>query len=264
LATYLACEAAQLGTTTLLADADTYGGAVAQLLGLLDESPGIAAATRAVSAGALDLATLSQAARQVGPNLRVLTGIVRADRWPELRPAALEEVWMRARMLASLTVVDCGFCLETDEELSYDTAAPRRNGATVATLSTADVVLAVGRADPVGVQRLIRLLPDARDAAPQAEFRVVLTRVRKGPVGGDPQGQLVDSLRRHAGIEDVVLIPEDQHAYDAAMAAGLALHEVAPRSSARAAIQRIARDLHPSTPQGRRRRRGRRTITADA
>ncbi len=256
-ATYLACEVAALGTSTLLADADTYGGSVAQLLGLLDESPGLAAAARAVSSGTLDLAALALTARQISPQLRVLTGIVRSDRWPELRPAALAEVWSRARFLAALTVVDCGFGVEADEELSYDTLAPRRNGATLATLEAADLVLAVGRADPVGVQRLIRVLPEVRDAAPKATVRVVLTRVRKGPIGRDPEAQLSELFARHAGTTDLVLVPEDQAAYDTALASGRALGEVAPRSPARLALSALARELVEPVP-GRSRRRGRR------
>ena len=42
----LADEAARLGISTLLVDADVYGGVVAQVLGLLDESPGLAGAAR--------------------------------------------------------------------------------------------------------------------------------------------------------------------------------------------------------------------------
>ena len=68
--------------------------------------------------------------------------------------------------LAELTVVDCGFCLEQDEELSFDTAAPRRNGATLTTIEQADLVVAVGSADPVGLQRLVRGLSDLREAVP--------------------------------------------------------------------------------------------------
>ena len=105
-------------------------------------------------------------APQAAPNLRVLTGISRADRWPELRPAALEQVWLLRRSLAAVTVVDLGFCLEQDEELSFDTAAPRRNGATLATLDAADTVLAVGAADPVGMQRLVRGLAELREVVP--------------------------------------------------------------------------------------------------
>ena len=47
----LAVEAALLGVETLLVDADTYGGSVAQALGLLDEAPGLAAAARAANSG---------------------------------------------------------------------------------------------------------------------------------------------------------------------------------------------------------------------
>ena len=69
-----------------------------------------------------------------------------------------------ARGLADFTVVDCGFCLETDEELSFDTLAPRRNGATLAVLDDADLILVVGSADPIGMQRLVRGLGELRDA----------------------------------------------------------------------------------------------------
>ena len=55
-----------------------------------------------------------------------------------------------------MVVVDCGFSLEADEEISFDTVAPRRNGATLAVLSDADLVLAVGSADPPGMERLVR------------------------------------------------------------------------------------------------------------
>ncbi|HEY0868908.1 MAG TPA: hypothetical protein VGD55_00775, partial [Acidothermaceae bacterium] len=160
IAVTLATEAARLGCSTLLADADCYGGVVAQVLGLLDESPGLAAAVRHANAGTLDDRTLATLARVVSPNLRVLTGIARAERWPELRPAGLTAVYAMARRLCKLTVVDCGFGLEQDEELSYDTTAPRRNGSTLATLADADHVVAVGTADPVGLQRLIRGLAE--------------------------------------------------------------------------------------------------------
>ena len=53
-------EAARLGVNSLLVDADVYGGVVAQVLGLLDESPGIAAACRLASNGTLDVSELSR------------------------------------------------------------------------------------------------------------------------------------------------------------------------------------------------------------
>ncbi|MGI8695233.1 MAG: AAA family ATPase [Mycobacteriales bacterium] len=147
----IADEAARLGIPTLLVDADVYGGVVAQALGLLDESPGLAAACRMAGTGALDVPTLSRLAVGLGPTLRVLTGISRADRWPELAASSVDAVLAVARRLVAFTVVDCGFSVEQDEEISYDTMAPRRNGATVAALQSADVVLCVGGADPVAL-----------------------------------------------------------------------------------------------------------------
>jgi MinD-like ATPase involved in chromosome partitioning or flagellar assembly len=243
IAVNLAAEAALIGRTALLADADTYGGAAAQVLGLLDEAPGLASAARAANNGQLDLPSLARHARQVTQRLRVLTGIVRTERWPELRPASLEVVWALARGLAEITVVDCGFCLEQDEELSFDTAAPRRNGATRTTLEHADVVVAVGTADPVGLQRLVRALSDLREIVPGADVRVVVNRLRASAVGPDPQGQVRAALERYAGVLAVTFVPEDQHATDAALLRGQILAEVSPRSPARQAIAAVAADL---------------------
>ncbi|HSK57209.1 MAG TPA: hypothetical protein VK908_18345 [Jiangellales bacterium] len=256
-ATTLAAESAQLGRATLLADADTYGGAVAQVLGLLDEAPGLAAAARAANTGNLDLPGLARHARQLTSRLRVLSGIVRPDRWPELRPSSLEVVWALARGLAEVTVVDCGFSLEQDEELSFDTAAPRRNGATLVTLDQADVVVVVGSADPVGLQRLVRGLGTLRELVPATETRVVVNRLRRSVVGAEPGRQVRDALERYAGVGRVVLVPEDRPALDEALLTGRTLRESAPSSPALAALSALAAELvgHEVPVRGRRRRR---------
>ncbi len=55
----MADEIARAGVDVLLADADTYGASVAQHLGLLDESSGLAAAARAAGNGSLGLTELA-------------------------------------------------------------------------------------------------------------------------------------------------------------------------------------------------------------
>lgn len=250
----LAGELALQGVGALLADADVYGGVVAQVLGLLDEAPGLAAAVRMANNGALDVAALAKAAPQAAPNLRVLTGMSRADRWPELRPAALEQVWELARSLAAVTVVDCAFCLEQDEELSFDTSAPRRNGATLSTLAQADVVLAVGTGDPVGMQRLVRGISQLREAVPGVLPRVVVNRVRRSAVGPDPQAQLREALDRYASVRDVTFVPEDREGLDAAVLQARPLAEVSPDSPAREAIAALAAGLAGRSVPRRRRR----------
>jgi MinD-like ATPase involved in chromosome partitioning or flagellar assembly len=258
-AVVLATEAARLGCASLLADADCYGGVIAQVLGLLDESPGLAAAVRQANAGNLDLHTLATLARVVGPNLRVLTGIARAQRWPELRPSGLVAAYAVARQLAALTVVDCGFGLEQDEELSYDTTAPRRNGSTLATLADADHVVAVGSADPVGLQRLVRGLAELAEAIPQCRPQVVVNRVRKGPINGDPEQEIQQALTRYAGVDDVIFVPYDRVSLDKAIAGGHTLREIAPDSPVRRALLPLAArfaGVNSARPGRRHRARG--------
>jgi MinD-like ATPase involved in chromosome partitioning or flagellar assembly len=251
----LASELAELGIATLLVDADVYGGVVAQLLGVLDEAPGVAAACRLANNGTLDLPALAELAVQVRPRLHVLTGIARAERWPELRPSALEVVLAMARSLAGYVVIDCGFGLERDEELSYDTVAPRRNGATLAALDAADTVVAVASGDPVGLQRFVRALGELADAIPGRVPVTVVNRVRAAAIGGgDAEAEITAALARYAGVTDVRFVPQDTPAYDAALAAGRTLTEIAPTSPARQALQSLATSLTGAAQPSRRRR----------
>ncbi len=250
----LAAELADLGWPTLLIDADVYGGVVAQVLGLLDESPGLAAACRLANNGALDSAALSGLARQVNPSLRVLSGIGRADRWPELRPSALEVVLSLATSVAAVTVVDLGFCLEQDEELAYDTMAPRRNGATLAVLEQAETVLAVGTADPVGLQRLVRGLAELKEAVPGVQPTVVVNRLRGSAVPGNAEAEVRAALSRYAGVEVVTFVPHDVSAVDGAVAVGRTLTESAAGSPVRQAMQALAASLVGAPAPSRKRR----------
>ncbi|HEU5269071.1 MAG TPA: hypothetical protein VFU36_04040 [Jatrophihabitans sp.] len=252
----LASEIARLGPRCLLVDADLYGGVVANVLGLLDESPGLVAACRQAQGNRLDESALAALCWQVHPSLRVLTGAARAERWPEARPGALQQVLELSHRLAEYTVVDLGFCLETDEELSFDTIAPRRNGATLAALEAADLVVAVGSADPIGMQRLIRGLDELAGLELAAPVSVVLNRVRSGSVAGRPAPELDAALRRFAGRTATAFLPYDRLAVDRALVAGKMLAEMAGGSPLRAALVELAAAVcgRPVPRAGRRRR----------
>lgn len=253
----LASELASRGRSTLLIDADTYGGSVAQVLGLLDEAPGLAAACRAAEHGTLDLPVLAALAPEVVPRLRVLTGLPRADRWTEIRAAALERVLEVSRSLAAHVIVDCGFCLEDDEELSYDTLAPRRNEATLTSLALCDRVVAVGGADPVALQRFVRGLREL-GTVPSGPVEPVINRVRASAVGGKPKVRIGSSLERFAGLSGVHYLPDDPVAADAALLAGRSVVEQAPQSELRGAIAELAMRLAPGNEPGSTRRQRRR------
>ena len=238
---------------TVLVDCDTYGSSVAQALGMLDEAPGMAAACRAADQGSLDLHALARVAPEVSPQLRVLTGVPRADRWTELRAASVEHVLTIARQLATFVVVDCGFCIEDDEELSYDTLAPRRNAPTLVALECADELVVVGSGDPIGLQRLVRAVQDLA-SVPSPTPRIVVNKVRASAVGTRPERRITEALDRFAGM-DLAFLPHDPVTVDGAMFAGKSLAEFAPASDLRRAFVGLTEPYVVVAPRHRRRQR---------
>jgi Flp pilus assembly CpaE family ATPase len=187
----------------------------------------------------------------------VLTGIGRASRWPELTADRVRDVLARCRTWADYTVVDLGFSLESDEEITSDLFAPRRNAATLAALGSADDVVGVGLADPVGLSRLLRSIGDLVEVAQGTRPHVLVNRVRASAVGPNPFAQVASTLSRFGGVEAAALIPDDPAAFDLAVLTGRTLRDVAPASAARAAVRRfVERELAPVPEPQHGRRRG--------
>jgi MinD-like ATPase involved in chromosome partitioning or flagellar assembly len=252
LAVSVAAELADRGLTTLLVDADPYGGAVAQHLGVLDEVSGLLAAARTANAGRLDAAALAQLCRSVGDGMRVLTGLPRADRWVEVRPAAFEELLRQARHLADRVVVDLGFSLEEDGDPFA--AAPRRNGLTLDVLEQADELLVVGSADPVGLARLARGLVEVAERCPGLATVVVVNRARPslGWAEQDVRG-MVEGFHRHARVR---FVPEDRETADRALMAGRSVVELGD-SPLRRSVSAVVDSLAGTTTRGSESRSGR-------
>lgn len=240
----LTAELAARGHSVCLIDADTYGGTVAPALGLLDEAPGFAAACRLAGTDSLDHAELDRVGQIVGRaghgEFSVLTGIGRPHRWPELSASRVTAVIDRCRSWRSIVVIDAGFSLESDEEVSSDLAAPRRNAATIASLRAADHVVAVGAGDPLGLARFLRTHADLLETIESARVQVAINRVRASVLGIDPQGQVRQTLDRFIGVRDAVLIDDDPDAADAALLTARPVTHAAPRSALSRGIAELA------------------------
>jgi MinD-like ATPase involved in chromosome partitioning or flagellar assembly len=246
IAVNLAAELVALGKVALLVDADTYGSSLAMTLGLLDESAGIASVARLAGSGGLAPELVLRQATQLSSGFHLLTGLNRAERWPELTPSALDLVWEAARRVVDWVIVDCGFCLEGEAGAEYSGMAARRNAITLGVLRAADVVIAVGSGDPVGIARLVRALADVSDRELMragAQPVVVVNRVRASAVGARANDAVREALARFAGIEEPVLVPDDRAACDGALLAGRTLREHASGSPARQAIAALAERL---------------------
>jgi len=218
-------------------------------------------APSATSGAANPLGRLSNALLIQRPvRIENLISAIRSSLDSRRRQYAIRDLLEEARRSAGLVVVDCSFCLEEDEELSFDTAAPRRNGATLAVLASADTVLCVSGADPVALQRTVRALGELREVLPDVEPLVVINQVRRGPVPGDARAEIAEALERFAGRDVRFFLPADRRATDAALASGRTLAEVAAGSPLRAALRSLAAVVAgvPEPAGGRRRRAGRR------
>ena len=234
----LAAEAALAGHGTVLVDADTYGPSLSQMLGVLDEAPGLVAAARAHDRDTLTEETLDALLPVVQTNLRLLSGIGVPARWAELRRGAMDGVWSALRRRGGIVVADIAPVLEEDEELSYDTAAPQRNAAALSALETADAVIAVVAADPVSITRLLRDHARLQELGVE-ELHVIVNRAGS-PVPGDRIRELIAS---RMPVDSLHLLPDDPVSCRTAAWDGALLSEAAARSALRRGLREIASSL---------------------
>ncbi|MEO6604712.1 MAG: hypothetical protein ABIN55_03790 [Aeromicrobium sp.] len=230
----LAAAASAKGVDTVLVDADTYGGSLAQMLAVLDDVSGLMAACRAANNG--HPGQVEDHLLAIDPQLRLLTGLPRADMWPQVRPGALELVLRHLRSTAELVIVDCGFALEP----AHGPVA--RNQATLQALEQADQVVAVGKADPVGLARLVRGVQELSDVRRgNAPPTVVINMMRQSL--GWSEREVDSTLRRLTGLASASFLPFDQLALDASMMSGRMPRVTSPSSPFVARIEVLAKQL---------------------
>jgi hypothetical protein len=249
----VAAELARRHRPTTLVDADPYGGAVAQQLGILDEVSGLLAAARLTAGGTLP-ERFGSVVRTVGPDLGVVTGLPRADRWVEVRSGVVEHLLDVGRDHGQV-VVDTGFSLEQDPASDFG-SRPSRNQMTIAAIEMADEVVVVGNADPVGLSRLARGLVELRDLSGGAPVRVVVNRMRPTLGWSDKDiAGMVEGFTRLTGLH---FLPDDQAAADRAMVAGRAVVETGDSALCRAIggiVDELLPESAPVAPPSRLRRR---------
>jgi Flp pilus assembly CpaE family ATPase len=149
-------------------------------------------------------------------------------------------------------VLDLGFCLEEDEELLYDQVRFRRNAVSRLALERADLVVAVLRADPVGIHDFIRAYQQLRDLRVEGDrIHVVVNQLRPGLMGAGTTDQIRAALERYVGPHRVWFIGYDRGGMDAALMAGQAVGEARPGSAIHRELATLAADLLGREATGR-------------
>lgn len=245
----LAVELARGGRHVGLVDADTHAPSISLTLGLADEGPGFAAACRQAEFGMLDVGELTRISTPLGRSgVQVLTGLNRPSRWPELSESRVTAALSVCREWADHTVVDVAAPLERDEEIMSDLEGPRRNAATLAALRSADLVVAVAGADPVGVSRFLRAHSELRATIGATPVVVLANKLRPGALGIDARGQVRRTLERFGGIEGVWFVPQDPRSADAALLSARSIAETAPKSPLTLALRRFVGEAVVGAP----------------
>jgi Flp pilus assembly CpaE family ATPase len=221
-----------------LADADTYGPSVAMALGLVEDASGLVIACRQADTTSLSVETLLPLCHRVRRDWHVLGGVGRPERWADLRTSALDRVWATCRSAFDVTVVDVGFCLETDGGGAW---SHRRNAAAISAVTTADDVLAVADASALGAARLISSWAELMSAAPSA--RRLIIQNRAGGRGHARRTGWGEALIDVGIVDPVRSLPLDVRAVDRCWARGRSLGEGARRSSLRRALGDLAGHL---------------------
>lgn len=231
---------------SLLVDADLEAPGLVQVLGLPDDSSGLAGAARLATHGRLDDEGLARLTTPVSDGVALLSGLGRAGRWRELPPVAMREVWDRARRAAAWTVVDVAGGA-VDDEVDGFTLEPGRGAVVADLLRSADVVVVVGTGDPVGVRRLLQLLGDSdEDHRPAGRLEVVVNRVRASVAGPSPEHAVRETLERFGGLGDVVVLPDDPAAADRCLLEGTSVLEGAPGSDLGRALAALVDRVDPA------------------
>lgn len=225
--------------STILVDCDINAPAQVQLLGLPEDSSGLASAARLATHGELDSTRLVQTLLSAKADLQVLTGLGRSGRWRELPVASMNKVWEVCRHTAEYTVVDLSGGLE-EERVEDFAMEPDHDAVAAALLEQADLTLIVGAADPVGIRRLIQLLNSNRKAV-GGRSQVVVNRVRSSTAGADPNSAIGSVLARYTSASDIVYVPADYRLFDKALMQAQPVAVVESRSSAAKSIAKLAK-----------------------
>lgn len=230
----IAAEIAATEPRTVLVDADTYGGDIAQMLAIVEEVPTIVWAAQAATEGTLDGKTLSTMLRRAGAGGPVLLpGINRSELWTDISSYGWSRLLEVLTASFAFTVVDVGFGIEFDERMQHERDRVARQ-----TIVAAGSVVAVCRADPVGIKSFLWSMERMKELRGLDDVYVVANKVAPGDT--DEVGYV---LRKHLGKRPFIYLPGRHEHARAAVDRGSAIRDLRPSGDIASGVRDLASAL---------------------
>lgn len=237
LAIELASALSGTDASTVLIDADLYGGDVVQRLGITEDLPGVVQLVREVARGEGRDPDWSSRLRRVwkgGPKL--VPGLVRAELWDEVSPFGWRELVKVVRRDFDHAMCDVGFCLEGRSAALED--GPARNEIARLTLTEADQIVAVVRADPIGIKSFVWAVREHQEFFGNDDVLIVANGVRRGE-----EAETRRLIRRYAGRHVFAAIPDLPGQFARSVWAGVPLTVSEPAGVVAEEARRVAAAL---------------------
>jgi hypothetical protein len=187
------------GESVVLVDAEDVAPAVAQRVGA-PPIPNIRTAIDALVHGAGELTRALTLLPSGG--FELLAGLVNPADWTQLRPADAADVALELRRVRAHVVVNVGPVLEDLPRAG----GPARFGLTRAMIESADTIIGVGVATPVGVARLLAWVGDVVALAPGIPLHLA---INKAPASRFIRTEVEAELRRSYEPASLTFLPFD-------------------------------------------------------
>ena len=235
----LAAQISKTEPRTILIDADTYGGDLAQMFAVVEEMPTIVWAAQAAGEDRLDEDTIANVLRRTsaaGPVL--LPGINRAELWTDISKFGWSRLIEFMTRTFAYSIVDVGFGVEFDDRAQQDRDRLARQ-----TISLASHVVAVCKGDPVGIKSFLWAIERLKEIREMEDILVVVNKVLPGEVD-----EIKYLLRRHLGKRPIAFLPFRPNDARRALDRGIPIGAVRPNGDVNSAIRDLAGAIGAAVP----------------
>lgn len=228
---------------TLLVDGDPYGGDLRQMLGVVGDTPTTVWAAQRFSSDGAGADIWGRLCRVGARGPVLLPGLPRAELWAEVSDFGWRQLLEGAATAFRNVVIDVGFCLEGDADVITGMGDGRNRMARSA-VAAASTVVAVAKADPIGLRNFMWAFDRAGETMDLERCVVVVNQVRAGH-----EAEISDLIRRHLGKKVAAFVPYAPNEIARALTDSRCVMESRPGSRFARSIEEVAATLGGPAPR---------------